>query len=264
MTTKRVIGLLLICGVVAAMLMHAPAFAEKGAPPESVTAPIAKYWAMRDHQAQCQKTIALLEKALATYPKWERGWHWLGYAYFMEGDNWPPKDKRRIESYRKGMEIGRKSIEMNETSAGAHHWYITNKACYGRERGILRSVYYLPEILREINRVKQLDNTYDDGGPQRLITGIICQVPASLRKSKGYSLQDAEREMNEAIQIAPNHPRNWLFLADVHLRMDKKAEAKSHLEHLMAMTPDQCPGREPELRQDQAAARKMLSKHFSQ
>ena len=246
-------------------LAQSPHFTEgSNAPPEPMVQAITEQWDLRDKPVHCQKTVELLNAALAKYPDWLEGYNWLGYARFMEGDHFLPKDPRRKASYKAGMEAGQKAIELDAKNAGAHHWYITNKACYGRERGIMRSVVYLPEILREINQVKQLDLGYDDGGPQRLITGIILQVPASLRKAKGYSLEDAEKEMRQAVKLAPDHPRNWLFLADVCLAMDKKQEAYQHLQHLVALTPDQCKGRVPELLQDQASAKIRLKEQFGQ
>jgi tetratricopeptide (TPR) repeat protein len=233
------------------------------APSKETIDQIHAQWAQRDTLSGAQKTAALLEKQLAENPTWEQGWHWLGYARFMEGDALPAKSKGRKASFEAGMEAGKKAIALNETGAGGHHWYITNKACYGRERGILRSVVYLPEILREVETVKKFDKKYDGGGPQRLLTGIILAVPGSLRKAQGYSLEDAANEMKEAIQVAPKHPRNLLFLADVYIEMGKKAEAKVLLDKLLSMTPDQCPGLEPELRQDQASAKKRLADHFA-
>ena len=227
-------------------------------PPADRIAEIESHWTWRDRQPECRETIALLEAALAAYPGWEDGWIWLGYARFMEGENWPEGDGRRQESYQAGMDAAKKAIALNERSAGGHHWYIANKACYGRERGILRSVVYLPEVLREIKTVKSIDPHYDAGGPQRLVAGIICAAPAMLRSAKGYSLADAEAEMKDAIAFAPNHPRNRLFLADVYIEMGNGDAAREQLVLLLDMNEKDVPQWAAELRLDQAAARKKV------
>lgn len=264
MMNQKTATVFLVIAIFALGLFFASNGVAQEGPPADQIETIKSHWAQRDSQPECQKTISLLNKALSRYPNWEEGWNWLGYAYFMEGENKPADDKSRRDSYQHGMEAGQQVIKLNPNNAGGHHWYITNKACYGRERGIMRSVFYLPDILKEIKTVKSLDRKYDSGGPQRLITGIILQVPAGLRKAKGYSLEDAEKEMNEALSIAPDHPRNRLFMADLYFAMDKKEEAKKQLSILLLMKESDIPQWAPELRIDRGLAEQRMKKYFNQ
>lgn len=230
---------------------------------QQIKAEIDGHWFLRDDQAQCQKAISLLNKALTDRPDWEEGWAWLSWAYYWEGNNYPEKNKERVVSYQAGMEAGQKAIALNENSVGGNFWYIVNKSTYGRERGIVRSAVYLPEILKITEKVEKLDGSYFYGGVYRLYGRIIYSSPEFLRKAKGYTIEDAVKEMKKALAVNEKFSLTRLYLADIYIEMKKKDEALAELNYVVDMPEDSIDGMNAEVRRDKKAAAERLKEHFT-
>ena len=221
-----------------------------------------KTWPHRDSQASLQKSIDAYEKAVAAGENNEAMYIRLAIAYYWKGNNLKAggsKDQRKT-AYEKGMEYAQKAVELNPNSAGGNFWYATNLASFGREKGILKSVGMLPELKKRLELVTKVEKYYYYGGPQRLYSRIITKAPGMLRKQFGYTIEQAENELKNAIAKYPNFTMSHLFLADVYIDQGKKDLAKQELEKVLATPENSMPEFAAENRRDKKVAKALLAK----
>lgn len=222
-----------------------------------------QHFQQRDNPATLNKAIAAYEKALAQTPDDEALRVKLAIAYYWKGNNMPASAKNdRMAAYQKGMDCAQKILAAKPQSVGGNFWYATNKACHGRERGIVKSASYLPELKKHMAIVEKQDRFYYNGGPQRFYARIITRAPGFLRKSFGYDLKEAEKMLKAAIVKHPNFSMTHLYLADVYIELDQKEDAKKELQYVLDMQVNVVPRFAPEVRRDKKLAAQRMEKHF--
>ena len=220
------------------------------------------FWAKRDHQPSLLKAIEIYESTLASLPDDEKLLVRLSIAYYWKGNNMlDGSDKSaRQAAYLKGMDYASRVCKISPDSAGGNFWYATNMASNGREKGILKSVSLLPEIRKRVELVLKVDKFYYYGGPQRLNSRIITKAPGFLRSKFGYTIEDAEKMLKEAIARYPNFTMTHIFLADVYIEMKQTDKAKTALEKVLSIPENSMPAFAPENRRDKKAAKARLAK----
>ena len=93
-------------------------------------------------------------------------------------------------------------------------------ALYGDRVGALKTLFSLGEIRAHLERVIAIDPSYASGGAYRLLGLISQKLPGIL----GGNSDEARRDFERAIRVAPDEPLNFLFLAkllddDLHDRV---------------------------------------------
>ena len=218
-------------------------------------------WAQRDNQTALLQAIDAYEKALALSPNDEDLLVRLSNAYYWKGNNLLPQSKKaeRMEAYTQGMDYAQKICDSKADSPGGNFWFATNKASIGREKGIVKSASYLPELRKRMEIVEKQEPFYFNGGPQRFYSRIITKAPGFLRKSFNYSLEDAEKMLKEAVAKYPNHTMNDLYLGDVYVEMKKPDLARQHYQKVLDTPFAANPNYAPDMRRDKKIAKKRLA-----
>lgn len=185
-----------------------------------------------DYPGNLQKAKELLEKAAETeaataLPKLTEVLFWLG-DYATE-----PAEKEKI--YAEGVEVGKKAVEAAPDSIDAHLWYASNMGNHGLVRGMMSSLFYLGPIEKHGKRAIELDETYFDAGPLRLMGRFYHQAPGWPVGSGDH--KKALECLEKAVKIAPDFGYNKTYLADLLISKGKKDEAKVLLEAVLA-TPE--------------------------
>ena len=213
------------------------------------------HWEYRDNDPDCKETIRLLVEALKSQPDNRELWTWLCEAYYWDGNNTPEKEKdSRKKSYKAGADAGDQALKLNPGCTAARFWRIVNRCSYGREVGVLRSVFMLPEILREAKRIDKEDPKFFYGGVKRLWARIIYTAPAFLRAAKGSSLEEAIKYLNEALLIEPNCFMTHAFLADCYAEQKNMTAARTELRYVLDTPAEIMPALAPENRRDKSLA----------
>jgi hypothetical protein len=83
--------------------------------------------------------------------------------------------EQELAAYERGREAARRAVEREPRNAQAHFWYATNTGRWGQTRGVLRSLFLLPELRREIDTVLELDP--DLVGVYLLAGSVDYEVP---------------------------------------------------------------------------------------
>jgi len=77
---------------------------------------------------------------------------WLTYGYAKA-----PNREERIKAYKNGEEIAKKAVGLEPENPDAHFFYVANLASLGNTQGIIKSLFMLPRVRREIDTVLELD-----------------------------------------------------------------------------------------------------------
>lgn len=149
----------------------------------------------------------------------------IAFAGIKEKDSGTAKDLAV-----KGMDLGDKCVAASPEKPGCYYWRAVNTGLYhkvhvvGYQRGIKR-------MIDDCNKVIELDPSYDNAGAYRILGQIYTQLPQTggTAESVTRDLPLAEKNLREAVRLAPDYPENYLALAETLLDEEKTSEAQSAL-----------------------------------
>ncbi|HXG03892.1 MAG TPA: hypothetical protein VNO23_10845, partial [Candidatus Binatia bacterium] len=72
----------------------------------------------------------------------------LARAAYIWGDVRATSTEQKLAAYERGRQAARRAVEREPRNAAAHFWYATNTGRWGQTRGVLRSLFLLPELRR--------------------------------------------------------------------------------------------------------------------
>ena len=162
----------------------------------------------------------------------------IANGYWWIGKN-STENKDKMTFHDKGVEAGKQAIQINDKEAGAHYWLAVNWAEYGKAKGILKSLFLIKPIQQELNKVKNLDEKYLNGGFYRVNGKVYCEVPGLL----GGDRKKCYEYYKKSIEIAPQHLVNHLFLAEAYFEDKDKEKAREEINFILnaPLEPDFMP-----------------------
>jgi tetratricopeptide (TPR) repeat protein len=181
---------------------------------------------VRQALEQAVKTDSHVENLLA-----------LAHVSFMWGDVRARNPREKLAAYEEGREAGRRAVELAPRSILAHFWYAANTARWGQVNGVLRSLFLLPTVRKEIETMVRLDPRFPP--LYALAGGVDYEVPAFL----GGSLERAEQWYRKGLELDPRFTALRIGLARVLLKRGQTADAQRELRAVLEE-------KEPTLRAD--------------
>ena len=151
----------------------------------------------------------------------------LARIAFVWGDVRATSAEQKLEAYDRGRQTARRAIELDRKSAPAHFWYATNTARWGQVKGIVRSLFLLPEVQRGIDTVLQLDPTFP--AAYALAGNVYYEVPGLL----GGDLVKAEAMFRKGLELDPHFTAMRVGLAKTLIRRGRLEEARQELERVL-------------------------------
>jgi len=88
----------------------------------------------------------------------------------------------------------------------------------------------MTDIRADAQRAIELDSTYSDGGPYRILGTLYLRAPGP--PTGIGSTRRALRTLQQAYEVAPEHPANVLRLAEAHLEVGNPEAAAALLDDL--------------------------------
>jgi Tfp pilus assembly protein PilF len=160
----------------------------------------------------------LFEKAIALDPNYARAYTNLGFLYWHEWRLW---GRDRDGNLTKAMELGRKAIELDDRSAGAHLLVALVHQYRGEH----------DEAEVEGRNVLALEPTQAE---------TLGNLGRFLKASGRF--EEAIAVLEKAMRIDPHHPPDWIgWLGQSHFRLGRYDEAIRILEAGVAKHPDVLP-----------------------
>jgi tetratricopeptide (TPR) repeat protein len=151
----------------------------------------------------------------------------LAQVCFIWGDVRARTSDQKLDAYDQGRQAARRAIELEPRNAVAHLWYATNTARWGQTKGILRSLFLLPTVQEEIQRVLTLDPGLV---PVYALAGnVYYEVPALL----GGDIGKAEEMFRKGLELDPSFTGMRVGLAKTLIRRGRIAEARRELQAVL-------------------------------
>ena len=129
----------------------------------------------------------------------------------------------KIATYEKGKEVAKRAVELAPDNPDAHFFYVSNLALAGQTRGVLNSLFMLPEIRREVDLILELDPNHAYGlGMQG---ALYYYLPSLL----GGDLKISELYLRRSLSVNPHLSSTRLYLAMNLMKQEKYDEAAVEL-----------------------------------
>jgi tetratricopeptide (TPR) repeat protein len=203
--------------VLAALPAHAQA------PVDQARALIARY---HEDPAGLDRARDLLEAALAADRRVET-MIMASYAHFLWGDTRARTTDEKIAAYDRGRQIGERAVELAPRNAEAHVWYAINTGRYGQARGIMRSLFLLPTVRREIDTILELDPK--NLRAHSLAGNVYMEVP----RIAGGDREKAEEFFKKGLAIDPHFTVLRVDLARLYIATGRHPEARRELRRVL-------------------------------
>ncbi|HEV8584357.1 MAG TPA: tetratricopeptide repeat protein [Methylomirabilota bacterium] len=203
------------------VLAAVPAVAQT--PVEQARALIVRY---HEDPAVIDRARDLLEAAVARDPQVETI-IMLSYAHFLWGDTRAKTDDEKIAAYDRGRQRGERAVELAPRNAEAHVWYAINTGRYGQARGIMRSLFLLPTVQREIDTILSLDPK--NLRAHSLAGNVYMEVP----RLAGGDRAKAEDYFKKGLEIDPRFTVLRVDLARLYIATARYADARKELTRVL-------------------------------
>ncbi|MFC2169147.1 tetratricopeptide repeat protein [Acidobacteriota bacterium] len=190
------------------------------------------YLEMKD-MATANEALDDYKKALeSAADKYEAYWKISRILYFIGFHTESKKEKKVI--FAQGIDYATKAIGLEPEKSDGHYWLGVNNGKYGEAKGILKSLALVKPIKRSMNKVIELDHSYEDGGPDRVLGRVFFKVPGFAGGSKKKSLE----HLLKSKELGPEDALTRIYLADTFLSLKEVEKARQELEYVLSMEPD--------------------------
>ncbi len=201
-------------------------------PPETIQQADALYADMQDMET-AEKALSLYRQALqAADDKYEAYWKISRIMYFI--GNHKEEKKDRQNTFAMAVYHADKAVALEPEKPDAYYWRGVNNGKYGETRGVLKSLSLVKPIKNDMNKVIELDRSYEDGGADRVLGRVFFKVPGFAGGSKDKSLEHLQKSK----ELGPEDAVTRFYLADTMLAHDMVEEARAELEYVLSMSDD--------------------------
>jgi hypothetical protein len=157
-------------------------------------------------------------------------WIALARVCFIWGDIRATTEEQKLAAYTEGREAARRAVELAPNAPLAHLFYGINTGRWGQMKGVVRSLFLLPEVREAIRRTIELDPAL----PQvyALAGNVDYEVPGML----GGSLERAEGHFRTGLGLDSHFTALRIGLAKVLRKQGRAAEARRELKAVLDET----------------------------
>lgn len=191
------------------------------------------YAQMKD-MASAEEVLAKYREAVPkTEDKYEVYWRIARILYYIGDHTESKKDKKTIFS--QGIYYAKKAVELESERPDGHFWLGVNYGVYGEAKGVLKSLSLVKPIKKAMNKVIELNHSYEEGGPDRVLGRVYFKLPGFAGGSKKKSLE----HLVKSKELGPNDALTHIYLADTYLALKERDKAREELEYVLNMESDQ-------------------------
>lgn len=179
---------------------------------------------------QTGEVVACLEKSLAR----EEGARGLALAelahlFFALGET--AKEHERLAWYEKGRDYAELLCREEPKRVEGYYWLALNLCGICQLSRAGRALSIIPTIVENLELALEIDQSYDQGGPLRVLGRIRYKAP-----SWPLSAGDLKHSLNllrVAAKIAPDNSTNHLYLAETLIQLGEAEEACTELDRTL-------------------------------
>jgi tetratricopeptide (TPR) repeat protein len=147
----------------------------------------------------------------------------LAQIAFLYGDIRARTVQDKLDAYEQGRHAARRAVELAPRNARAHFWYGINAGRWGQTKGVLRSLFLLPEVKRAMETALELDPRFP---PAYILAGTVYyEVPALV----GGDLEKSERLFRKGLEMDGRLAGLRVGLARTLIKRGRIPEARREL-----------------------------------
>jgi tetratricopeptide (TPR) repeat protein len=147
----------------------------------------------------------------------------LAQIAFLYGDIRARTVQDKLDAYEQGRQAARRAVELAPRNARAHFWYGINAGRWGQTKGVLRSLFLLPEVKRAMETALELDPRFP---PAYILAGTVYyEVPALV----GGDLEKSERLFRKGLEMDGRLAGLRVGLARTLIKRGRIPEARREL-----------------------------------
>lgn len=151
----------------------------------------------------------------------------LAQIAFLYGDVRALRPEDKLDAYEQGRQAARRAAEIAPRNARAHFWYATNAGRWGQTKGVLRSLFLLPEVKRGMETALALDPQFP---PAYVLAGTVYyEVPGLV----GGDLERSERLFRRGLEVDGHFTGLRVGLARTLIKRGRVAEARRELQAVL-------------------------------
>jgi len=213
-------------------------------------------YAQRLDLAKAKEALAKYQEALLKGEnKYETYWKMARVEYWIGDKTENNKEKQAI--FQQGIYHAKKAVGLEPNKVDGHFWLGVNYGVYGEAKGVLKSLFLVKPIKQEMNKVLELDRSYESGGADRVLGRVYFKLPGFAGGDKKKSLE----HLLKSKELGPKDGLTRIYLADTYLALDQVEKAREELEYVLNMEPEPSdPGSIAELPGQKENAKQMLEK----
>lgn len=151
----------------------------------------------------------------------------LAQASFIWGDIRATTEDEKLQAYDRGRQAAERVVELEPRNVWAHLWFAINTARWGQTKGVVRSLFLLPTVKREIKTILELDPSLPPA--YSLAGNVYYEVPGPL----GGDLETAERMFRKGLELDPRFTSLRVGLAKVLIKQGRVPEARQELQRVL-------------------------------
>jgi tetratricopeptide (TPR) repeat protein len=187
----------------------------------------------REDLSKAYAAVEKYKEALSLDPGYyEAMWKISKTAFYLA--EFLKKGKEKENIVETGVNYAKKAVAANPKGVDGHFWLGVSYTKVGEVKGVLKSLFLISPIKKEMRKVIELDETYEGAGAFVVLGRVYSQVPGIL----GGSNSKARFYLEKAMNMFPKNSMGLLFLAEVYWDIDEKKLAISTLEKILQMEPD--------------------------
>jgi tetratricopeptide (TPR) repeat protein len=153
----------------------------------------------------------------------------LAYAQicFIWGDVRAGTPEAKLEAYDRGRQAAARAAELAPRNALAHFWVATNAGRWGQTKGVMRSLFLLPTVKREMAAALELDPKFP--AAYSLAGSVYYEVPGFA----GGDLERSEAMFRKGLELDPRFTGLRVGLARTLIKRHRLEEARKELRHVL-------------------------------
>ena len=187
---------------------------------------------MKD-MATAKEAEALYLKSLGMSDnKYDAMWRMSRILYYIGEHTEKKKEKKGI--FARGVYYAEKAVDLEPEKPDGHYWLGVNHGKVGETRGVLKSLALVKPIKKAMYKVIELNKSYEDGGPDRVLGRVFFKLPGFAGGDKKKSLE----HLIKSKEYGPEDALTLIYLAETYLALKEKDKARAELEYVLNMESD--------------------------
>lgn len=174
-----------------------------------------------------RESVMVLSGAHGGADRYEVQWR-LARALFFLGQQGSSRDASR-QLYSAGIGAGERAVALNDNRVEGHFWVGVNLALFAETKTGIRGVRALRSARLELKRAIEIDESYHDAGPLRVLGRIYHKAPRIL----GGSRKRSHELLDRALAIAPSNSVTLAYAAELAIEAGERDRAADLLRRLI-------------------------------